>query len=134
MLINAHAQTSLSHSYALNKHKKNGSQRRAISFLIFCHPAFHIPCVLHTQKLAQRHTHATYMHIRLHTCMQYVCNYYVQHTCSCLYTAYMLHAHKLHTFLHMLVWHTYGAEPIFVYAHTCNMDVLCVQHACSIHV
>ena len=42
----------------------------------------------------------------------------------------MLHAHKLHTFLHMLVWHVYGTEPIFVYAHACNMDVLCVQHTC----
>ena len=27
----------------------------------------HIACVLHTQKLAQRHTHATYMHMRSHT-------------------------------------------------------------------
>ena len=33
----------------------------------------------------------------------------------------------------MLVWHVCGAELIFVYAHACNMDVLCaacVQHTC----
>ena len=79
---------------------------------------------------------------------------YVQHTCSCLCSAYMqlfmcsIHAvvyvqhtccmqtiaHKLHTFLHMLVWHACGAEPIFVYAackqYGCILCAACVQHTC----
>ena len=44
----------------------------------------------------------------------------------------MLHAHKLHTFLHMLVWHAYGAEPIFVayMQYGCIVCAALVQHTC----
>ena len=49
----------------------------------------HIACVLHTQKLAQCHMHATYMHMVCNTCAMVMCSIhavvYVQHTCSCLW-------------------------------------------------
>ena len=42
---------------------------RNITYLLPLHVMrYHIACVQHTQKLAQRHTHATYMHMRSHTC------------------------------------------------------------------
>ena len=91
----------------------------------------HIACMLHTQKMAQRHTHA----IQAYELMYAVC---VQlFTCS-MYAAHKLHTSCIHVFRYVRPHvHVCGMRvalsQFLCMQHTCKMGVLCVQHACSIY-
>ena len=101
----------------------------------------HIACVLHAQKLAQHYMHATYMHMRSHTseymyatCVQMLCAAYMQLVMFSIHAACkQLHTNCIHFFICL-----YGMRVVLsqflCMQHACDMDVLCVQHAYSIHV
>ena len=101
----------------------------------YTHIACH--CVLHTQKLAQHYTHATYMHMRSHaseylyvTCVQLLCAAYMQlFMCSIHAACKQLHTSCIHFFI-CLYGMRVALSQFLCMQHACNMDVLCVQHTC----
>ena len=113
-----------------------------------------IACVLHTQKLAQRHTHATYMHMRSHaseymyvTRVQLLCAAYMQlFMCSIHAACKQLHTNCMHFFiclygmrvalsqflcmLHHAIW-MYFVCSTHMYVQVC-MYAVCMLYTCLI--
>ena len=100
----------------------------------------HIACMLHTQKLAQRHTHATYKHLKkciqfVGNCLHAACMLYIN---NCMYAAHNNCTHVAYMYSDVcdLMLHACVVEPILVCgAHMQYGCIVCaarVQHICTI--
>ena len=90
----------------------------------------HIACVLHTQKLAHRHTHATYMHMRSHaseymyaTHVQLLRAAYMQFMYSIHAACKQLRTNRTHFFIYL-----YGMRANFC---VCSMHAIWMYCVCS---
>ena len=117
----------MQHTYCISAHVKHVCCTRAAHTI---HPY----CMhAHTQKLVQRHTHAIQAYEEMYAvCVHAAC---MLNTNNCMYAAHNNCTHLAYMCATSCacMWHACGVEPIFVYQHTCNMDILCVQHACSVY-
>ena len=82
----------------------------------------------HTQKLVQRHTHAIQAYEEMYAvCVQlFTCIMYAAHN-NCTHLAY------IYSDVCDLMCMYVALSQFLCMQHTYNMDVLCVQHVCSVY-
>ena len=92
-------------------------------------------CCIHKNWLNATHMPhtCTWGCTHLNTCMQHVCNCYVQHTCSCLCTAYMLHVNNCTQSTYISSYACMACVWCWTNFCVCSMHAIWMYCVCSMH-